>query len=341
VEYTVNFLRHQSNEELLTLYKKQNPNYTDSLYVTNKLKIVIYTPPIDYSCGGVMVLHNLAKTLIDLRLPDTDIYLYAYDHTKYNNTFCNKFLNPFLVDDKTIVIYPEAIYGNPLNAKHIIRWILLDIGIDTPHSILDTWNKTDLVYHWEPSPFKNTKQLVNIWNNSNTQYLLNFNERSKTCYAYKKIPFVGNRLNSRPINPTHDKNSICIDNRDINEIIHIFNQCHTFHCYDPNTFYAIMAPLCGCVTAIYPVDNLTKEEYYKRRIIYKNEFYLDSGIAYGHDIQEIERARNSIKNINSDLQKLQNMYLKDLNNFVVDIYNYINKPELLTNTVYNIFYKEN
>ena len=180
MEYTVNFLRHQSNEELLTLYKKQNPNYTDSLYVTNKLKIVIYTPPIDYSCGGVMVLHNLAKTLIDLRLPDSDIYLYGYDHTKYNNTFCNKFLNPFLVDDKTIVIYPEAIYGNPLNAKHIIRWILLDIGIDTPHSILDTWNKTDLVYHWEPSPFKNTKQLVNIWNNSNTQYLLNFNERSKT-----------------------------------------------------------------------------------------------------------------------------------------------------------------
>ena len=52
------------------------------------------------------------------------------------------------VDDNTIVIYPEVIEGNPLNAPHVIRWILAEVGINVNNNIINSWGKNDLVYYF-------------------------------------------------------------------------------------------------------------------------------------------------------------------------------------------------
>ena len=139
-------------------------NYPEDAFIAptedyiNTIKIVIYTPPLDGSCGGIDVLHNLARTINNIGYNNIKAFIYHSDNLKHQNEFCNDFFNPFWMDDRTIVIYPEKICGNPLCAKNVVRWILLDLGLELPHNYYNVWNPSDIVYHWEPSNLPNTKQ---------------------------------------------------------------------------------------------------------------------------------------------------------------------------------------
>ena len=66
---------------------------------------------------------------------------------KYDNIFCNDFASIDEINDNTIVIYPEIISGNPLNCKNIVRWILLELGIEMPSDHFRNWQINDLIYH--------------------------------------------------------------------------------------------------------------------------------------------------------------------------------------------------
>jgi hypothetical protein len=194
-----------------------DPDYAD------QLKVVIYTPVVDDRCGGVSVLHNLALTINQSNNESIRCLIYHYNHERYPNSFCNDFFNPYHIDDNTVVIYPEVIYGNPLGAKHVIRWILLDLGIDTPHHVIHTWNDKDLVYHWEPSKIIGSKQLVNIWLNPDIA-LKNLNSRTNTCYGLKKLYDCPRTLHHTPITKLHKDIDICIDHKETKQVIEIFNQ---------------------------------------------------------------------------------------------------------------------
>lgn len=339
--YPTTFLRNQSNKillELYTKYNKTNDLNQHNINYKNKIKIVIYTPPISDLCGGVMVMHNLCKTLINLQLDNIIVLIYAYDHKKYKNNFCNNFFNPLLMDDNTIVIYPENIFGNPLGAKHCVRWILLDLGIEMPSNFYTTWNKNDLVYHWEPSLLKNSKQLVNIWINPEIKNF-NTNSRNLNCYALKKMQWIPNRLHKN-LTIFHDKDAVSVDSASsTSEIVNIFNKSKLFYCYDPNTFFTIMAPLCGAATVLHPIDGVSKEEYFKSRILYhqKTNFCYDAGIAYGDDQEQINHALISVSSAKDQFDHLTTLYQDTVKDFVNDAIKKINGDKL-QNTTDNIYY---
>lgn len=336
-----NELRNQNHEDIIKKYLMNYPQNNDSELnhnYQNKIKIVIYAPPIDIACGGIMVMYNLAKTINDLNLPNIQCLVYSYDHIKYHNSFCNNYFNPLLMDDKTIVIYPETIIGNPLNSKYVIRWILLELGLEMPAQQYRVWDKNDLVYHWEPSKLSNSKQLVNIWINPLIKkYNNNSNYRNRNCYGIKKMQWIPHALHSK-IEIIHNKKDIWIDKLSINRIISVFNTSKIFYCYDPNTFFSIMAPLCGCVTVLHPIDGVSKEEYFNSRILcYKNEFCYNAGIAYGNTQEEINSALSSVNNAQSQFEKLCQLYQITINNFISDIISLINNKQL-PNTVNNLYY---
>lgn len=346
VERNSSFYRNQTNFDLIHLFNKyyNSDNYTniDTSYKA-KIKIVIYNPPLDYDCGGIMVMYNLAKSINDLKIPNLEAFIYSYDHRVYKNDFCNNFFNPFFIDDKTIVIYPETIKGNPLAAKHVVRWILLDLGLEVSSNHYNFWDKTDLVYHWEPTNLKYSKQLVNIWVNPEVKKINKTNRSNKTCFGYKKVNNLPETLHSiNYITKIHDDNSECIDKKTIKEIIEIFNRSEIFYCYDPNTFFSIMAPLCGCVTVLHPVENTDKNSYFKSRILgHPNGFILDAGIAYGCNEKEIQRARDSLPNIYKDFEKLNNLYFDTIKSFIEDMQNLVlENNQNLYNTVNKIYYNE-
>lgn len=330
-------LRKQTNRTLLYCYNKYLLS-SNILYNEDTIKIVIYTPSIEEKCGGVMVLHNLAKIINELNYPNIKCFLYYYNHTQQDNEFCNDFFNPNLIDDKTIVIYPETIHGNPLKAKYVIRWILLDLGFEVPKNHYINWSKNDIVYHWEPTTLKNSKQLVNIWINKEIKKYNN-NKRTKNCYAMKKIKNIRNTLHShKRLTLLHDPdNDICIDNLPIKDVVKIFNESQIFYCYDPNTFLSIMAPLCGCVTVLHPSKGVSKKQYFKSRILCKDNFCFDSGIAYGNELKEISKAFDTVENAQENFFELNSLYHETVTNFLSDITTLIeNKP--LINTVERIYY---
>ena len=95
----------------------------------NKLNFVVYSLPFQANVGGVIALYTLSSIIDNIGIPCK-----IYDNTGVNlpNEIFNKYATKQDVNENTIVIYPEIIPGNPLNANYVIRWILCELGINCP-----------------------------------------------------------------------------------------------------------------------------------------------------------------------------------------------------------------
>ena len=160
--------------------------------------IIIYTPELNLNSGGIVALHNLAKYINEINVSNISAKLITFNRQKYNNQFCNIFANDNEINDNTLVIYPEIITGNPLNAKNVMRWILAEVGMNCANNIFTTWGENDLVYYHNSElrflnhPEKNGtiyKMLNCIYINPNISQK-NFNERHGICYTVRKGPSI-------------------------------------------------------------------------------------------------------------------------------------------------------
>lgn len=328
-------------DRLIFLHGKYNPldkRQRPSADYKRAIKIVVYSPPPNIKCGGITVIHNLTRTLQILN-PDINYLIYYNNYRKHRNNFCTNYFNPFWMDDRTIVIYPEIVSGNPLKAQNVVRWILLDLGIEMPPNHYESWGTNDIVYHWEPSRLSNTKQLVNIWLNPDIKLTKPVANRNNSCYGLKKMQWIPNKLHENGITLFHNHHDKCIDHMSMPQIVQTFNNTQRFYCYDPNTFYSIMAPLCGCITILHPMYGITKENYFQSRILHHHAsgFTFDYGIAYGNDQFEIEKALETVKDAPEKFAYLNSLYQQTVNSFLTDMINMINHGQIPNNTVKNIY----
>ena len=97
----------------------------------NLQKYLIYTPSYNPQSGGIIVLHKLCHMLNNL---GAHAFLFhdKIDNVNYFNTN-PEYLTPIadlsILNQDPIVIYPEIVIGNPLNAKHVVRWLLNRPGV--------------------------------------------------------------------------------------------------------------------------------------------------------------------------------------------------------------------
>ncbi len=243
--------------------------------INNKLKVVIYTSPLVINSGGITVLHNIAKVINEYDTTKYYAKIFCPTFLKYNNVFCTDFADIYDITDNTIVIYPEIVRTNPLNAKNVLRWVLLDIELPHRTHVTLNWDKNDMIYWWEPKP--NKKQLCcpyfnDIFKKTNNMI------RTDTCYLIKK----GKEFHKNM--KFYHNNSIEINQgTPLSEINNIFNKCKYFYCYDPNTMFIIYAAVCGCIPIVYPIEGVTKEQYFKERIFNHNNVIYNMNIMYGID----------------------------------------------------------
>jgi len=297
-------------EESLKIYDKRYIDLKD-----RRIKILVHCFELRWHWGAAVAQHNLAKIIKDLNHPNFYVKLYSEYVPKYNNIFCNDFLDKDdIIDNDTIVLYCEFQRGDPLNCKHVVRYIC---NTDNDELFIKSnWKNTDLIYFFEKPINKTYKQLCFLFYN-NSFYKYNKEERIKTCYIIKK----GFRYNKN-INFFHPNDSILINDdpcMTIEEIAKIFNECKYFYCYDPNCAYASYAVACGCITIIYPIENISKEEFFKSRFYNRNNKIHNYGIAYGNSEEEIKFATDTLAEGEFRYKELFESYKDTVYDFLKDL----------------------
>ena len=234
--------------------------------------------------GGSVVLYELGKRL---QKKGQDVYM-----------LCKKSIGDLpaidendaeLLKNESWIIYPESIWGNPMNMKNVIRWLLYNPNVFGNTS---TWNESDLKYKFceyftsdefmcEPGYLRTNEYKLDIFKNKNLA------NRNIDCHLLRK--FVGVYTIYHKI----DSKSLDGNVYSMQELADIFNNTNIFICYDNATYYSIMAALCGATSVIIPDKNInmTREEFMHKFPLFKY------GVAYGMD--DIEWA-NSTKHLVKD-----------------------------------------
>lgn len=241
------------------------------IFSGNKLPIVFL---VEYFIGllidesKVFVKRLLGKRLLFLLHKTSDGVLYSPVKG------CRRQWLPFLNDD-TIVIYPEIVRGNPLNAKRVVRWLLFYYKYaDDPLA----YNKSDVFIAYRKQfdcPKVNPDgNLVKVnYFDSDVYRQTNFGERSGCCYIVRK------GCNRPDLPKTY--NGPVIDTWPDEKKVEAFNRYKICYLYDTQTFYASIAAVCGCIPVVVMEKGRTVDSYRKG---------TDSrdGVAYGED--DIPRA---------------------------------------------------
>jgi hypothetical protein len=294
--------------------------------------LICGTPFTEYSGGG-LVLYELARTIKTLGY---SVKLYASQI--FSNNIFNDFydINSNEITDTTIVIYPEIISGNPLNAKRVIRWLLCKIGINTPVDIIKSWGSNDIIYFYSSFDTKiNSNILPYMFVYYNDPKMKNNPEIKRvpnsSCYTYRKAKKFSLKNNS-PITILHDENSSILKKR-VNHDIQIlyFSSKQYFYCYDHYTGLVLNAIKCGCVSVVPKIENVDEMQYLKSGIF----GYIDTripGLAYG--IEEIPWANQTKDKINDYLDKLVSIGIDTVKNMIQTIES--TKFENMTNTLENL-----
>jgi hypothetical protein len=114
----------------------------------------------------------------------------------------------------------------------------------------------------------------------------------------------------------HPESSIDIENKSLEEIANVFNECKYFYVYDLKTMYTIYALLCGCIPIIYPLKDISKEEHFKTTIFYNDGIIYNKGIAYGDSQEEIDFAINTLDESINDLNLIFEKELNTVHTFL-------------------------
>lgn len=324
---------HISNDKLKKLGWSINVEFDEGLkelVINNEKCILIYPHDLfSFTNGGIVVQFHLASLLEKM---GQNVRIYPTNGIVIQNDIFNKYYtsNDFPIDDNCIVIYCEGIQGNPLNAKNVVRWMLSELGKNVSCEYANTWGKDELVYYFnsETKFYTTPEKIGTVYKMLACLYIhpyikqRNFGARNGVCYTIRKSFWHKN------VNFIHFKDSFEITcGHSQEQCVDFFNKYEYFISYDPCTFLTIMAAMCGCISIVYPVDGLTKQQWIQTTAAaeYLKSNGLDNlyGIAYGTDPSECQHAFSTIHLVKEqwdDILKYNKdktiiPFIKDINNF--------------------------
>jgi len=306
------------------------------------MNILIYThmPHFSFKDGGTVVQYYLAQVLEEY---GQNVRIYTNNNVNIPNSIFSKFYNnDFPIDDNTIVIYCEGTQGNPLNARKVVRWMLSKLGQNVPTNWVNTWAKNEVVYYFnsEEKIASSPEKIGNIYKLLNVLYInpyarnMNPSPRMGFCHTFRKSQQIHGKI-TKYIHP-RDSFEITREHTQM-QCIAFFNKFKAFVSYDSMTFLNIIAALCGCISIVYKVKGLSKQDWINTTaasefLKFKGHSNL-FGIAYG--LEDIPFAMSTLhlapqqwKNIvNYSKEKTVMPFIDDINNF-----------EKMINTIQNNYF---
>lgn len=289
-------------------------------------RFIIYSPKYKEDVGGVIALHKLCSTLLAQGhtaaiWPSHKPHISELDSFRKFKKFRRWYLetlpkiwsgrlnikSPYNLPiakqcdvKNAIVIYPETIDGNPLNARKVVRWFLNKPGALTGRIV---FGADELFFYynthfndWKLNPDKLrhlwvTEVMSAVYKNKNNR------KREGTCYMVRKGV---NRILDQ-----HDPGAIKVDGLSHREMAEVFNRCKYFISYDLYTMYSRYAAMCGCIPIVVPEPGMTKEQW---RPLEENRY----GIAYGwDDIPWAVETREKLLEILANSEFLTNKSVED------------------------------
>jgi len=269
-----------------------------------------YAQPLEIILNGQSILtfdQQVLKFLIEIRswikIPTIVRKINRKIRTSYPN-----FIWKFLDRENTVVIYAENEPGNPLQAKHITRWIMMNPREDLGGSKYASNEHLFLYnnFYTVNDRFKNQIKglLTSIDMNYHLQTYFNQHlDRKGGAYIIRK-----------GVNKPHDKHpkefkkvdDLLLQLSD-KEKAQFFNGIKTFISYDPATFITIQAALCGCEVIVIPdEDGEFSEDHLKQ----KNRI---NGVAYGFD--DLEWARETLHLLKPSMEETNKQNLETISKF--------------------------
>lgn len=181
-----------------------------------------------------------------------------------------------------IVVYPEMVFGNPLKAKNVVRWLLHAPGF---HS-----GKTGYGFNEFHIQYNNALPRMEFPGCHVSPNFLPVRYAPLDLYAKhagdrhqrEGFAYLVRKGKGKP--RIHDDSWICIDGLSHEESASILGRVTHFVSYDSYTAFSRFAALAGCVSIVVPDNGVSKEQWYP-----DPEDRL--GVAYGFD--DTEHARST------------------------------------------------
>lgn len=203
--------------------------------------------------------------------------------------------------DSDVVVYPEIVSGNPLGARHVVRWLLYKPSLQPGPFVTDPGDMFFAAgaFSDEPARTGGAPRLA-YWKINPAYRNKGYATRSGSCYMLRKGK-------DKPI--AHDlRNSVCLDGKSHAEIAEAFNRAEVFYCYDEMTLYSEFAALCGCPSVVIPGLFRDQAEYMAARKLARY------GVAYG--AENLDHARNTLHLVEGVLREREEENLETIRNFV-------------------------
>lgn len=263
------------------------------------MRFIIWCWDYNRFIGGVRVMHKLCHVLNSLG--ENACITAKETNPEWNTPIYDR--NGF-DKEQTVVIYPECIPDNLLDAKHVVRWILY-------HQVAE-YNPTDHVFKIFKSYFTHGNRcdgMLQILDYETDAWYDRNLEREYNMVAYRKgewkKSFVDLTLPKKFIYDEIEKE------QDQNIMAYCMNRSQNFICYDDASYAANQAAMCGCNTIIIPDPRLDADTWRSQR-----EGYLKYGVAYGFDEKEIKYAQETRHLLKPYLQGYNERSVQQAKDFV-------------------------
>ncbi len=228
-----------------------------------------------------------------------------------------------------IVVYPETVTGNPLNANRVIRYILNTPAFLAGDSVYDK-NELLFAYKQEFLPdYMKAEQLhipvcdLSLFNPSNIPR----NERKGKYFFVNRYLQAGGKL----LEVTEGATELSFRNpRSLRELSEIFKSAELLYSYEPSALCR-EAMLCGCPVVYLPNTMLTFNP--------GAEIYGNDGIAWGASEEQIEHAKATVGKVYVTYKQLEKLFWVQLEDFILITQANIkrtNKQELVISEVESV-----
>jgi hypothetical protein len=282
-----------------------------------KYKFLIYSDFFKENFGGHRILHKLGNSLKSV---GEEVYSFCEqsDFVKYPKMNIDDF-NP----NDTIVVYPEIVKDNPLNAKYVVRWMLNDQMYDHDERdlLFRLFSSGKTKRHSDHLLIFDFDSDKDFWTTDNSEKQINFfmmrkavgrtdNPREYLMSNHQKIVDLG----------VYDLPSLMFDEYKIDktfeQIRSDLRRTKYFISFDILSFWNTIASMCGAISVVIPSVYKPSSEFYSDHI-YKN------GVAYGFD--DIDNSSKTKNKIYDYFCQLESQNLENASKFRDKCYNYFNK----------------